>query len=133
MAVKKIKDNANQSKNKKYKEQTIHLNEENTLQEMAVGYYPMDVHENITPNTFDEKPKKVLETVSYDWNDDSRGFQLVKVIRGGIDYKAFESVAANTPLKDKDWAVILDTTLRTLIRYKKDNKTFAPKTNRKDY
>ncbi|MGB5402653.1 MAG: antitoxin Xre/MbcA/ParS toxin-binding domain-containing protein [Robiginitalea sp.] len=78
-----------------------------------------------------DKPIKLLESVSYDWNDDSRGFALVTVIRDGIDYKTFERVAENTPLKDKDWAVILDTTLRTLLRYKKDNKTFAPKQTEK--
>ena len=122
MAVKNIKDNTNQSKGKKYHEHLIDLNDKNTLHEMAVGYYSVDIN---------DKPKKILETVSYDWNDDSRGFQLVKVIRGGIDYKAFESVAANTPLRDKDWATILDTTLRTLMRYKKDNKTFAPKQTEK--
>ena len=88
-------------------------------------------NENMFKGTFEGKPKKILEAVSYDWNDDSRGFELVTVIRDGIDYKTFESVAVKTPLKDKDWAIILDTTLRTLVRYKKDNKTFAPKQTEK--
>lgn len=74
-----------------------------------------------------ERQGKLLAAVSYDWNDDSRGYDLVRVIREGIDYKTFETVAAKTPLKDKDWATVLDTTSRTLIRYKKDNKTFGPK------
>jgi len=91
----------------------------------------VDALENLVKVTFEGKPRKILEVVSYDWNDDSRGFQLVKVIRDGIDYKTFESVALKTPLKDKDWAIVLDTTLRTLIRYKKDNKTFAPKQTEK--
>tara|TARA_R110002049_G_scaffold78986_1_gene201553 strand:+ start:4646 stop:5251 length:606 start_codon:yes stop_codon:yes gene_type:complete len=77
------------------------------------------------------KPKQMLAQVSYDWNDDVRGLELVTLIRDGIDYKTFEIVAARTPLKDKDWAQVLDTTLRTLIRYKKDNKTFAPKQTEK--
>lgn len=89
------------------------------------------VNENIVKVTFEGKPKKILEAVSYDWNDDSRGFELVTVIRDGIDYKTFESVAVKTPLKEKDWAIVLDTTLRTLVRYKKDNKTFAPKQTEK--
>lgn len=71
--------------------------------------------------------QKNLSSVSFDWNDDSRGFDLVSVIREGIDYKLFRKVAENLPFNDKDWALVLDTTKRTLERYKKDNKTFAPK------
>lgn len=66
-----------------------------------------------------------LINVSFDWNDDSRGYDLVSIIRQGINYKTFQSVANTTPLKDTDWATILDTTTRTLERYKKDNKTFS--------
>tara|TARA_R110002020_G_scaffold21009_6_gene71359 strand:+ start:19651 stop:20145 length:495 start_codon:yes stop_codon:yes gene_type:complete len=75
--------------------------------------------------------KNLLAEVSYGWNDDARGLQLVTAIRNGIDFVGFESVASRTPLKDQDWAAILDTTLRTLLRYKKDNKTFAPKQTEK--
>ena len=79
-----------------------------------------------SPHTAVKNLKEQLAEISYGWNDDSRGFDLVSVIRDGIDYKTFESVAAHIPLKDKDWATILDTTTRTLVRYKNDNKTFAP-------
>lgn len=89
------------------------------------------VRENIGKIIHGGKPKKIIDAVSYDWNDDSRGFALVTVIRDGIDYKTFERVAVKTPLKDNDWAVVLDTTTRTLVRYKKDNKTFAPKQTEK--
>ncbi len=99
-------------------------------QKRAVGE-EIEVAKNRVEFTFKGNPQKILETVSYDWNDDSRGFELVTVIRDGIDYKTFESVAVKTPLKDKDWAIVLDTTLRTLVRYKKDNKTFAPKQTEK--
>lgn len=77
------------------------------------------------------EPRNLLAGVSYDWNDDARGLALVNLIREGMDYHTFETVAGHIPLKDKDWAVILDTTLRTLLRYKKDNKTFAPKQTEK--
>lgn len=80
---------------------------------------------------YSSAPKQILAGVSYDWNDDIRGLELVTLIRDGIDYRTFEIVAARTPLKDKDWAQVLDTTLRTMIRYKKDNKTFAPKQTEK--
>ncbi len=77
------------------------------------------------------EPQNLLAAISYDWNDDARGLALVNLIREGMDYNTFERVAAQIPLKDKDWATILDTTLRTLLRYKKDNKTFAPKQTEK--
>ncbi len=83
------------------------------------------------PLVYGKKPKALMATVSYDWNDDARGLALVHVIRDGIDYKTFEIVAAKTPLTEKDWANVLDTTTRTLVRYKKDNKTFAPKQTEK--
>jgi|TARA_R110000744_G_scaffold143894_1_gene255887 putative toxin-antitoxin system antitoxin component (TIGR02293 family) len=67
-----------------------------------------------------------LKSVSFDWNDDKRGFGLVSMIRNGIDYKTFQTVAKTTSFNDADWANILGTTTRTLERYKKDNKTFAP-------
>ena len=71
--------------------------------------------------------EKNLSLVSFDWNDDSRGFDLVSVIREGIDYKLFRKVAEYLPFSDNDWALFLDTTKRTLERYKKDNKKFSPK------
>lgn len=77
--------------------------------------------------SIDEKIEKNLSSVSFDWNDDSRGFELVSVIREGIDYKLFRKVAENLPFNDNDWALFLDTTKRTLERYKKDNKKFSPK------
>lgn len=89
------------------------------------------VRGDVGKTLYSGKQKKMLAAVSYDWNDDSRGFELVTVIRDGIDYRTFEIVAAKTPLIDKDWANVLDTTLRTLLRYKKDNKIFAPKQTEK--
>ncbi|MEA1786378.1 DNA recombination protein RmuC [Arenibacter sp. GZD96] len=87
--------------------------------------------EPIGTSVYAAEPERILASVSYDWNDDARSLALVRLIREGMDYHTFETVAAQTPLKDKDWALVLDTTLRTLVRYKKDNKTFAPKQTEK--
>jgi len=70
---------------------------------------------------------ELISTVSFDWNDDARVLDLVSVIRSGIDYNTFRLVTAEFPFNDNDWAVILNTTTRTLDRYKKDNKAFASK------
>ncbi len=86
--------------------------------------------ETVGPTLFAE-PQNLLASVSYAWNNDARSLALVNLIREGMDYRTFETLAGQIPLKDKDWAVILDTTLRTLLRYKKDNKTFAPKQTEK--
>ncbi|WP_430966784.1 type II RES/Xre toxin-antitoxin system antitoxin [Spongiimicrobium sp. 2-473A-2-J] len=130
-----IKKKSGQAKQVKYVRQGVSLHKKvpagKTGDKRTVVREKVDIGKNVVKITFEGKPKKILEAVSYDWNDDSRGFELVTVIRDGIDYEAFESVAVKTPLKDKDWAVILDTTLRTLVRYKKDNKTFAPKQTEK--
>lgn len=68
--------------------------------------------------------KKNVHSISYDWNDDSRAYELLTVIREGFDYRTFQNVANNTPLDSNDWSMVLGTTNRTLERYKKDNKTF---------
>ena len=130
-----IKKKAGQAKHVKYVRQGVSLHKKvpvgKTADKKTAVREKVDISKNVVKITFEGKPRKFLEAVSYDWNDDSRGFELVTVIRDGIDYETFESVAVKTPLKDKDWAVILDTTLRTLVRYKKDNKTFAPKQTEK--
>ncbi|WP_276166766.1 type II RES/Xre toxin-antitoxin system antitoxin [Zobellia alginiliquefaciens] len=80
----------------------------------------------VQPKVTFKNVKKEIAYVSFDWNDDSRGYELVSVIREGINYSTFQVVAKRAPLVEADWAVILDTTTRTLDRYKKDNKTFSP-------
>jgi hypothetical protein len=90
-----------------------------------IGLQELMAHEAMGHASY-AAPQKLMAGLSYDWNDDARSLALVNLIRVGMDYKTFEKVTAHIPLKDKEWATILDTTLRTLLRYKKDNKTFAP-------
>lgn len=69
--------------------------------------------------------KENVFSITYDWNDDSRAYNLLTAIREGFDYNTFDIIAKNSPLDDRDWAVVLDTTTRTLERYKKDNRVFG--------
>ncbi|RYC50407.1 antitoxin Xre/MbcA/ParS toxin-binding domain-containing protein [Flagellimonas olearia] len=61
---------------------------------------------------------------TFDWNDDYRGHALVRVIRHGIDYGVFEKMAEPMPFEQEAWATILNTTTRTLDRYKKEHRSF---------
>lgn len=76
----------------------------------------MSINPNVT---------KSIELISYDWNDDSRAYNILETIRSGIDYKTFDIIAKKSPLDFNDWSNVLDTTTRTLERYKKDNKKLS--------
>ena len=75
--------------------------------------------------------KKILENyennVSFNWNDDHRAFNLIKIVREGIPYQYFKELAEKTPFKDKDWALYLRLSTRTLDRHREENKRFQPK------
>src|SRR5690606_6569313 len=64
------------------------------------------------------------EFATVDWNDDYRGHALVRVIRHGINYGVFEKMAEPMPFEKEEWARILNTTTRTLDRYKKEHGSF---------
>tara|TARA_R110000744_G_scaffold237369_4_gene354855 strand:+ start:61384 stop:62037 length:654 start_codon:yes stop_codon:yes gene_type:complete len=68
---------------------------------------------------------KDIGSISYNWNDDSRAYIILDTIRSGIDYKTFNIIAKRTPLDPNDWSNVLDTTTRTLERYKKDNRILS--------
>ena len=42
---------------------------------------------------------KMVSSASFNWNDDSRGYALVSIIREGIDFKTFQAVAERIPVK----------------------------------
>lgn len=65
--------------------------------------------------------------VTYNWNDDQRAFNLIKIVREGIPYQYFKELAEKTPFKDKDWATLLRISTRTLDRHREENKRFQPK------
>jgi len=92
----------------------------------ALGPFTMERKETRLQKLFDSN-RDAIGSVSFDWNDDSRGYGLVSVIRDGIDYQTFQVIIDKTPFNVNEWATLLDTTTRTLVRYKKDNKKFASK------
>jgi putative toxin-antitoxin system antitoxin component (TIGR02293 family) len=52
------------------------------------------------------------------------GYDKIQVVREGIPYYAFEKYASVSPLTLADWSGLLEISERSLLRYKKDNKTF---------
>jgi len=51
---------------------------------------------------------------------------MVQVIRKGITYSLFEEIQKLSSLTSKDWADILNISLRSLQRYKDQNQVFKP-------
>ena len=51
---------------------------------------------------------------------------MVKVIKKGITYSLFEEIQKLSSLTNKDWAEILNISLRTLQRYKDQKQLFKP-------
>lgn len=51
---------------------------------------------------------------------------MVKIIKKGITYALFEEIQKLSSLTNKDWADILNISLRSLQRYKEQNQLFKP-------
>lgn len=51
---------------------------------------------------------------------------MISVIRAGVPYSLFALIKGVTPLKDSDWAVLLDVSAKSLSRYKTVAKPFKP-------
>jgi putative toxin-antitoxin system antitoxin component (TIGR02293 family) len=51
---------------------------------------------------------------------------LVYAIRKGIPYSMFELIAEQSPLTMEDWVDILDLSLKSMQRYKADDRDFKP-------
>ena len=51
---------------------------------------------------------------------------LVKLIRKGIPYSIFKLILNITPFSLNDWANYLDISVKSLIRYQQQDKTFKP-------
>ncbi len=52
--------------------------------------------------------------------------ELIKLARKGIDYKLFNDIVNKEVFGLEEWSTYLHLTVRTLQRYKKENKTFEP-------
>ena len=131
MAIKKSKEKAKQAGQDKYVRKSISYKKvpAKAVAEKKVAasdkVFNVIVRENAGKTLYGGKPKKMLAAVSYDWNDDSRAYNILETIRSGIDYKTFDIIAKKSPLDFNDWSNVLETTTRTLERYKKDNKKLS--------
>ena len=56
---------------------------------------------------------------------------LVCVIRGGVPYSFFDLIQRITPFDDNYWADFLDISLKSLQRYKQDDRIFKPSLSEK--
>jgi putative toxin-antitoxin system antitoxin component (TIGR02293 family) len=51
-------------------------------------------------------------------------FQLIEMVRNGIEYNRFVSLAGQIPFSMEDWSQFLHLSERTFQRYKKEKKKF---------
>lgn len=62
-------------------------------------------------------------TVTYSSLFDNK-MLITYLIRDGVPYSLFYLIQANTPFSEKDWAGILDISMKSLVRYKQNATTF---------
>jgi len=51
---------------------------------------------------------------------------LIAIIRNGIPYTLFELIQLYTPFDEKDWSEILGISVKSMQRYRKDQRVFKP-------
>ncbi len=63
---------------------------------------------------------------SYNFVDDNNVLDIIDLVRTGISYKDFNTIATDTPFSLTDWAKYLQLSERTIQRNQKENKPFQP-------
>lgn len=64
---------------------------------------------------------KPLEAVPYNNITDKETFAIIALVNKGVLYSSFEEIYKELPFTWEEWARFLDTTTRTLQRWKKSN------------
>jgi putative toxin-antitoxin system antitoxin component (TIGR02293 family) len=64
--------------------------------------------------------------ISYGATDDSNALELIKMIRKGIGFAAFEKFALEFPYSLAEWSGFLHLSERSMQRYKKEKRAFDP-------
>jgi putative toxin-antitoxin system antitoxin component (TIGR02293 family) len=64
------------------------------------------------------------EELSYSSMNESAMYDIVKTVREGLPYYAFENYAHRSPFNLADWSEFLGLSERSLQRYKKNKKSF---------
>jgi putative toxin-antitoxin system antitoxin component (TIGR02293 family) len=70
---------------------------------------------------------KIVNGEFSDWDDESRKYDLIKLVRDGIAYNDFLEFFNDEPFTEKEWANYLGISSRTLDRYKNGTKKFPSK------
>lgn len=64
--------------------------------------------------------------VAYGSIDDIGVFSLIKLVRQGIGFDAFDRFATKSPFSLNEWSTYLHLSERTMQRYRSEKKTFEP-------
>jgi putative toxin-antitoxin system antitoxin component (TIGR02293 family) len=64
--------------------------------------------------------------VTYGSIDDINAMNLIKMVRNGIGFKAFDTFANKSPFTSNEWSTYLHLSERTMQRYRIEKRTFDP-------
>jgi len=64
--------------------------------------------------------------VAYGSVDDINAMSLIKMVRNGIGFAAFEKFANKSPFSSNEWSIYLHLSERTMQRYRNEKRTFDP-------
>lgn len=70
---------------------------------------------------------KIVNGEFNDWDDESRKYDMIKLVRDGIAYNDFLKFFSDEPFTEKEWANFLGISTRTLDRYRNGTKNFPSK------
>lgn len=68
---------------------------------------------------------KTIEDVPYKHISDEDNFAIIELVKEGVLYSSFEKIYKQLPFTLEQWADFLNTTTRTLQRWKKENTVFS--------
>lgn len=64
--------------------------------------------------------------VTYGTIEDINTMSLIKMVRDGIEFSAFEKFAGKSPFSQQEWSAYLHLSERTMQRYRNEKRTFDP-------
>lgn len=62
--------------------------------------------------------------VPYNTTPEMTANSLITMMRAGIDYNSFNQFAKKSPFSNTEWSIYLHLSERTLLRYRKEKRTF---------
>lgn len=68
---------------------------------------------------------KAIEDIAYKSISDKDNFALIEIVKEGVLYSSFEKIYKQLPFTLEQWAGFLNTTTRTLQRWKRLNSLFS--------